>query len=524
VKTTWSIFALILALAALCFSSLAQAQAVNLQFVTIGNPGNANDTTGYGGVSYAYCIAKYTVTLTQYTAFLNAAAQTDPYNLYTPALATDLNVAGISRSGAAGSYSYAVIGDGNRPVTYISWLDAARFVNWLNNGQPTGIGEVAGSTEQGAYTLNGDITSGLETKNTNAQFWIPSENEWYKAAYYDPNYGGSGVGGYWQYATRSNSTPGNAVASGVNNANYNNGVYCVTQSATLSSTQNYLTPVGAFANSGTAYGTFDQGGNVFQWNDAIIGTLRGMRGGAWTCGSCHLGPSCRSYGCSEVQLNARGFRVASSSLNLAQTISFSAIAEQSSSAAPFLLNATATSGLPVSYSLVSGPATLAGTNNNTVTVTGVGQVSIRATQAGNSTYAAANVTQIFTVAAPIPFTGNPTATPQHDGVSNLLKYLFDINPSVPVSSTDRAALAQVGTTMVSGTKYLTLTYRQYALETGITVNLQSTSDLQNWTTVKPPDFSQQVGVDSTTRDPIMEVGVKTNGSIEQFIRLNVTQP
>jgi len=524
-KAARSVFIILAAAAEFLLGNLAGAQGVSLQFVAVANPGNANDTTGYGGVSYTYYIAKYTVTLSQYTAFLNAVAKTDTYTLYPPSSATDLNIAGISRSGASGSYSYSVIGDGNRPVTYISWLDAARFANWLNNGQPIGLGEVAGTTEQGAYTLNGDTTSGLETKNANATYWIPSENEWYKAAYYDPNYGGSGVGGYWQYATRSNSTPGNAVGSGSNNANYNNGVYCVTQSGTLSTMQNYLTPVGAFTNSATAYGTFDQGGNVFQWNDAVVGSVRGMRGGAWTCGSCHLGPSCRTYDCAEIQLNARGFRVASASLSLAQTISFPAIAEQSLSAAPFLLNATATSGLPVSYGLVSGPANLTGTNNNTVTVTGAGNVVIQASQAGNSTYAAAAiVTQSFTVAAPVGFTGDPTATPQHDGIPNLLKYLYDINPSGPMSSTDKAALPQVGTTTISGTKYLTLTFRQYSLETGITINLQTTSDLLSWTTVKPPDLSRQVGVDSITSDPIVEVGVKTNGSAKQFLRLNVTQP
>jgi hypothetical protein len=238
-----------------------------------------------------------------------------------------------------------------------------------------------------------------------------------------------------------------------------------------------------------------------------------------------LGPSCRSLGCSEVQLNARGFRVASSSLSLAQTISFPAIAEQSLSAAPVVLNATASSGLLVSYSLVSGPASLTGTNNNTVTVTGLGKVTILASQPGNSTYAAAtSVTETFTVAAPVAFTGNPTANPQHDGVPNLLKYLYDINPSGPMSTTDRAALPQVGVTSISGTDYLTVTYRQYALETGITINLQTSSDLSSWTTAKPPDLSQQVGVDSATSDPIMEVGVKTNGVPKLFIRLNVTIP
>jgi hypothetical protein len=89
---------------------------------------------------------------------------------------------------------------------------------------------------------------------------------------------------------------------------------------------------------------------------------------------------------------------------------------------------------------------------------------------------------------------------------------------------DRTALPTVGTTTTGGTEYLTLTYRQYASASGITVNVQTSSDLKTWTTVNPPSFSQQIGTDSTTGDPIMEVGVLANGTNKQFIRLNVTMP
>jgi len=88
-------------------------------------------------------------------------------------------------------------------------------------------------------------------------------------------------------------------------------------------------------------------------------------------------------------------------------------------------------------------------------------------------------------------------------------------------------LPTLGMTTVSGTQYLTLTYRQNPLMTGITVNMQTSPDLQTWTTLKPSDvprdfLSEQVGTDSTTGDPIMEVGVTANGLTKQFIRLNVT--
>jgi uncharacterized repeat protein (TIGR03803 family) len=120
---------------------------------------------------------------------------------------------------------------------------------------------------------------------------------------------------------------------------------------------------------------------------------------------------------------------------------------------------------------------------------------------------------------------DPTAT-SSDGVPNLLKYLYNINPTAPISAADRAMLPTpaMDTTTTPGTTYLALTYRQYALATRVTVHVQTSSDLQTWTTVDPPDVCRQVGKDGTTGDPIMEIGVIANGSSGQFIRLNVTSP
>ena len=265
----------------------------------VGNAGNAADTTGYGAVTNPFAIGKYDVTVGQYTSFLNAVGATDTYGLYNTDISIDLNVAGISRSGSSGSYRYSVIGSANHPVTYVSWFDAARFANWVANGQPTG-GQTTITTEDGAYTLSGQNSGVSFTKNginpnTSAAptFWVPSEDEWYKAAYYDPTLN-SGSGGYWKYATKSNTAPGNTIGSGANQANYNNGVYSVTQSGSFSSSQNYLTDVGVFSGSGSAYGTYDQGGDVFQWNDAVIsGSSRGLRGGSWDNSAYNLQSSSR---------------------------------------------------------------------------------------------------------------------------------------------------------------------------------------------------------------------------------------
>ena len=121
---------------------------------------------------------------------------------------------------------------------------------------------------------------------------------------------------------------------------------------------------------------------------------------------------------------------------------------------------------------------------------------------------------------------SPSATPLNDGVDNLLKYVFDIDPVRAMTSADRAALPTVSLTTMGApaTEYLALTYRQNQFLNGVTVTVQTTEDLQTWTTVNPADLLQQVGTDSSTGDPIMEIGVRVSGAQKQFIRLNVTMP
>ena len=313
-------------LAALLGSLAAPAHAITYDLVPVGNAGNANDpATGgvYGGVAYGYQIGKYDVTIGQYAAFLNAVAKTDTYSLYNASMGTDLNVAGISQTGSSGSYTYSVINNGgdssNRPITYVSWFNAARFANWMANGQPTGA-QTSTTTENGAYNVNGATSGTAPARNvTNPNtvaiptYFIPTENEWYKAAYYSPALNG-GIGGYYEFATQSNTAPGNAIGSTANQANYNNGVYSVTQSSGYSATQNYLTDVGAFSGSGSFYDTFDQSGNVFQWNDlgGTAGSSRGLRGGSWLSSSALILSS--TYGTLSGPSNATfglGFRLAS---------------------------------------------------------------------------------------------------------------------------------------------------------------------------------------------------------------------
>lgn len=150
-------FALCLALSLV---TTAASAAINIDFVPVRNAGNAADplnsgsVPGIGAVSYDYSIGKYEVKIGQYTTFLNAVAANDAYGLYNTQMGNDLYIKGILRSGSSGNYSYSVIGSANRPIAYVSWYDAARFANWMSNGQPTGS-QNSHTTEDGAYALNG---------------------------------------------------------------------------------------------------------------------------------------------------------------------------------------------------------------------------------------------------------------------------------------------------------------------------------------------------------------------------------
>jgi formylglycine-generating enzyme required for sulfatase activity len=215
-------------------------------------------------------------------------------------MANTSNGSGISRVGSSGSYTYSVdAAFVKRPVNYVSWGDAARFTNWLHNGQG------GGSTEEGAYYLNG-ATSDAElmavTRNADARYWIPTEDEWYKAAYHQND---GATGNYFSYPTGSNTVPGRdmADASG-NNANYSGNPYPI-------DSPYYTTKVGEFENSDSPYGTFDQGGNVWEWNETAKG-WRGVRGGGWGHSSDYLLASYRDAGGLPThELDRLGFRVAS---------------------------------------------------------------------------------------------------------------------------------------------------------------------------------------------------------------------
>ncbi len=275
-----------------------EARAVVINWTPIGNPSNAADPkSGYGAVGDIYNIGTYDVTNSQYVEFLNAKDPTgaNTLGLYDSHMGSDATYGGINfTSGSANGSKYSIIsGLGNRPVNWVSWYDAIRFANWLNNGQGNG------DTESGSYTLLGGTptpTNGLSiTRNPGTSVWLSSEDEWYKAAYYNPV-----SRSYFQFPTASNTAPTAAAPpGGSKSANYNLAV-------------GHLTDVGAYSSSPSPYGTFDQGGNLYQWNEAlIIGTDRGIRGGAFSLISNGLLYSSRGYSDPTAKGSVIGFRLAS---------------------------------------------------------------------------------------------------------------------------------------------------------------------------------------------------------------------
>ncbi|MBW2422240.1 MAG: SUMF1/EgtB/PvdO family nonheme iron enzyme [Deltaproteobacteria bacterium] len=274
------------------------SQAVEIEWAEVDAPGNAADeavrhdrTSGYGAVDYVYCIGKYEVTNAQYAEFLTAVAtDDDTYGLYNLQMGLSPD-GGIARSGDyRRSYSYSTIaGRANMPVNLVSLYDSLRFVNWLENGQPTGAQDHT-TTEDGAYTFVGSTTVG--EFNRGSLIFLPTEDEWYKAAYYDPS---SGV--YFEFPAGSNSIT--CAESGV-----------TSDTANCNRAADSLTEVGSYTGAASPNGTYDQGGNVWEWSETVFSTGRVLQGGGFTNVSGILSSRNRIKDNPSNETYVQGFRVA----------------------------------------------------------------------------------------------------------------------------------------------------------------------------------------------------------------------
>ena len=248
--------------AALMLSTSPVAAEVTFTWVPVGDPGNAcdSDTWGcFGGVDYEYSIAMLEVTNAQYVEFLNAKAASDPYELYNSSMAT--NKGGIVRSGGDGSYTYAAIaGREDMPVNYVTVFDAMRFVNWLHNGQQSG------DTETGAYTMPQSSFALPPPRNPGAWIFLTSNDEWHKAAYYDP-----ATGNFFDYPAESDSVLTCAAPTLESNT------------ANCAGAVGDFTPVGSYPGSPSPSGTLDQGGNIREWTDTELEDIETwfIRGGSY---------------------------------------------------------------------------------------------------------------------------------------------------------------------------------------------------------------------------------------------------
>jgi sulfatase modifying factor 1 len=241
------------------FASADTIRGINIDFVNIGHPGNVPDTqvmndgtTGYGTVGYTYRIGTYDVTNAQWNTFVAVAG------------------APTGTDGGYGSTSSST-GD-QQPTNWVSWYEAAQFCNYLTSGDKSkGAYQFSGNNANPGNFLGIDRVSSISTYGTS--YVIPTEDEWYKAAYFKAD--GSG---YSIYAFGTNTAPIAGLQS------------------------NYVGIIGYPWNVGSGAmeqnGTYDMMGNVWQWNESLINASAYVfRGGFYNSFyDYELGSSERFYG------------------------------------------------------------------------------------------------------------------------------------------------------------------------------------------------------------------------------------
>lgn len=306
--------AFLLALGACAVAARADIDANSgIDLVRIGSPGNApwpgngqfgDEAIGRGSVAYEYGMGRLEVTTAQFAEFFNAAYdRAAPLNspfLHAPSVwgavaTTPINAGGFRWTVPAGSEL--------PPVGGISWRTAAMYCNWLNNNKSSD----ASAFLNGAYDVStfSDLGTGFSdqvTHNARARYWIPTWDEYIKAAHFDPNRSGPGQGGYWvgNYTLTHFAVPG---PPGTGEANYGFGSPAIL--------------LGSYPGTQSAFGLLDLAGGMSEWTEGVVGVsfVRRIEGSAWSDGpsafiedaiynSFRDGPAGRQQG--------YGFRISSS--------------------------------------------------------------------------------------------------------------------------------------------------------------------------------------------------------------------
>ena len=304
------------AVALVVFGLLSTASADDFTWQTVGSIGNAaNPTTGLGRVTENFKISAYETTIAQYADFLNGsyAGKQGLYGVFNTNIGAKTtndppNGVGITQSGSAGNFTYSVVsGYASKPVNNINWFSAARFVNWYAN-EKSGA---ATATETGSYTLVGGQTSGsIAARNAGAKIFLPSADEWTKAAFYSP-----ATQSYTKWPTQSDTIPtatlptANEQITAANTANYNPQITGVITK---------MTNVGTYVNTTSTYGLFDMTGNVTEMTDtAKSGDAEKFQAfsGSWASNATELNNLFNSdktgdFRPSDVERATIGFRVA----------------------------------------------------------------------------------------------------------------------------------------------------------------------------------------------------------------------
>ena len=260
------------------------SQAVTIDFTPVNNVGNApNPATGFGAVSNLFYISKYETTNDQYVSFLNSvdASGTNPNGIYQSSatvagVGATFNPIAFSAGAPSGSKYSVAAGEAANPVVFVSWFSAARFANWLNNGQQANVA----SMETGAYTLNNQTSGAPVARNPGAQVFLPNVNEWTKAAYYN-----GATANYRTYPYRGGaSAVPTAVTTGTGVLGNNAANYGAAQGRTTG-----LTDIGLYASSASWYQMYDAFGNAGEFTETASSvdpaTRAMLLGSSWRLGT-----------------------------------------------------------------------------------------------------------------------------------------------------------------------------------------------------------------------------------------------